>query len=385
MFRGRDGSVETPGRCATRGRRRGLIKRAAGLALSCTLLVAGGQGSAGHQIGHYPSYYPDEIRIDVVDPAAAARGLAEETLHAYVGASPRFVGSPPKHLKAAKSLGSFLVLSFDVASRRFASTEARCAAARGILAEVGSAKVAGFVFHPYPVTPYHTDYLHHLDLVEAATEAVGGSLPSVLELQAKDQLARLIARARAGVGDDVTLEAVPVESLLFAQMRADGSPGMPWAREGWFHAHQLLAPGLEAGEREAVDRHYEQLVRGRARSFAEHTDLERRLVASLVKPCRRLVAGYSVREEYANEKYPEGVENIAYDSLAGLNSPVFIRTVKLKDYPWNGKLHLGVPERSDAAWNPIAGFSDGMGRLVWSGLGHPAMIAFPFKDRKSVV
>ena len=34
-------------------------------------------------------------------------------------------------------------------------------------------RAAGFVFHPYPVTPYHADYLHHLDRVEAAKDAVG--------------------------------------------------------------------------------------------------------------------------------------------------------------------------------------------------------------------
>ena len=49
-------------------------------------VVACGQGGAGHSVGHYPSYYPDEIRIDAVDPAAAGKGLVDETLHAYVGA-----------------------------------------------------------------------------------------------------------------------------------------------------------------------------------------------------------------------------------------------------------------------------------------------------------
>ena len=175
------------------------------------------------------------------------------------------------------------------------------------------------------------------------------------------------------------LEAVPVEALIAgAGAQTDGWPGPPWVREGWFHAHRLLAPALDAGERETVDRAYEQLVRGEARSFAEHTDLERQLVGALTKPCRRLVVGYAVRDEYFEDKYPEGVENIAYDSLSGLNSAVFIRTVKLKDYPWNGKLHLGVRDRSEAAWNPVAGFTDAIGRLIWSAVGDPAMIPFPF-------
>ena len=96
MCRGRDEPAGTPGRYAGRdpsGRELG--KRVAGLALVGVLLVAGGQGGAGHQVGHYPSYYPDEIRIDVIDPAAAAKGLSDETLHAYVGASPDFAGPLP--------------------------------------------------------------------------------------------------------------------------------------------------------------------------------------------------------------------------------------------------------------------------------------------------
>ena len=121
-----------------------------------------------------------------------------------------------------------------------------------------------------------------------------------------------------------------------------------------------------------------QLVRGEARSFAEHTELERQLVTALTKPCARMVVGYAVKEEYFNEAYPEGVENIAYDALSGLNSAVFIRTVKLKDYPWNGKLRLGVRDRAEDAWNPVAGFTDATGRLIWSAIGDPAMIPFPF-------
>jgi hypothetical protein len=96
-----------------------------------------------------------------------------------------------------------------------------------------------------------------------------------------------------------------------------------------------------------------------------------------------MVAGYTVREEHFNEAYPSGAENIGYDAIQGLNTPIFVRTAKLKEYPWNGKLHLGVrdPYRGGApvsAWNPVAGFTDGMGRLMWSAIGDPAMIAFPF-------
>jgi hypothetical protein len=382
MGRARDGVPGSPGRgTADAARRRSLVRRIAGPTLACALLVAGGQGGAGHQVGHYPSYYPDEITIELVDPAAAAKRLGEETLHAYVGAAPRFSGPAPAHVKAARSLGSFLVLSFNAASSRYASAEARCAAARGLVADLSKETTADLVLHPYPVTPYHADYLHHLDLIEAARSTGGASSAKPLQVSGVGKLAEAIARTRPGGSAEATLETVSVEEVLAgagAQGEGEGWPGPPWGREGWFHAYRLLAPGLEAGEREAVDQSYEQLVRGRARSFAEHTDLERQLVSALIKPCRRVVIGYAVRTESYNDKYPEGVENIAYDALSGFNAPVFIRTIKLKDYPWNGKLHLGVPDRAEAAWNPVAGFTDATGRLIWAAVGDAAMIPFPF-------
>src|SRR5262245_43494081 len=202
MCGGGDGPAATGARGSSWGRRRGAIRGAAGVGLACALLLAGGQGGAGHQVGHYPSYYPDEIRIEAMSPADAAKGLADETVHAYVGATPSFAGPVPEHVKSARSLGSFLVLAFDGARQRFPSTDARCAAARGILGEIAKAKASGFVFHPYPVTPYHADYLHHLDLVEAATQAVsGGPAPAPpLQVAAKGKLAESLALTRAGSG-----------------------------------------------------------------------------------------------------------------------------------------------------------------------------------------
>ena len=360
---------------------RGPMQRLAGLILAAALLLAGGRSGAGHQIGHYPSFYPDEVSISTIDPAAAGKALAEETLHAYIGAPPTFAGAVPQHVKTVKSLGSILVLTLDAASPRLASADARCAVARGILAGLREAQSAGFIFHPYPVTPYHADYLHHLDRIEAAVTDLDGAVAAARpEVGAKGRLAETILQARwdrSVDGGDVALEAVPAEALASTELGFDGWSGPPWSREGWYQAYRLLAPGLDAAEREALDRHYLPLMLGQTRSFAEHTDLERRLVGTLVGSCRRMVAGYVQKQEAFDDRYPEGVENIGYDALGGLNAPIFIRTVKLKDYPWNGKLHLGVPNRAEAAWNPIAGFSDATGRLIWSAIGDPAMIAFP--------
>src|SRR3989441_12576634 len=40
---------------------------------------------AGHEIPFYPSFYPQEITLTVVAPAAAPRLLGKNALHAYVG------------------------------------------------------------------------------------------------------------------------------------------------------------------------------------------------------------------------------------------------------------------------------------------------------------
>ena len=54
--------------------------------------------------------------------------------------------------------------------------------------------------------------------------------------------------------------------------------------------------------------------------------------------------------------------------------------MKLKDFPWNGWLALGLGSRGDAAWNPIAGFTDPFGRLLWSAVGDPATLPSPYES-----
>jgi hypothetical protein len=374
-----------PGRVASRQLApRGIVRGTVGLIMVAGLVAGGGQGSAGHSVGHFPSYYPHEIRIETIDPAAAAKGLSEQTLHAYVGATPAFAGPVPKHVEPVQSLGSILVLSLQTASGRFPSADARCTAARGFMAALREEASGGFVFHPYPVTPYHADYLHHLDRVEAAIDAIGGaSAPARSEkIGAKGRVAETIVRAKwtlAAESSDIVLEEVPVDELLASTgVPFDGWSGPPWAKEGWFEAHRVLAPALDNATRETLDESYARLIRGETIDLAERADLERHLVTALTHGCARTVIGYTVKKEYVHTAYPAGIENVAYDSLSGLNSPIFLRTVKLKEYPWNGELHLGVRERSGGAWNPVAGFTDPMGRLIWSAIADPAMIQFPF-------
>ena len=57
--------------------------------------------------------------------------------------------------------------------RPFAKDEASACATAGAIVRDMAARAAdgGFVAHPYPVTPWHGDYLLHADLAEAARTA----------------------------------------------------------------------------------------------------------------------------------------------------------------------------------------------------------------------
>lgn len=344
--------------------------------------------SAGHEITFYPSYYPHEIRIDTLQPAAAATRLEDKTLHAYIGAISSNDESLPKHVKSVESLGSILVLGFNPGAPAFDSAKSRCSAAQEVL---GVLRKAGpsFVFHPYPVTPYHADYLHHLDRIEEAKAAIEVESPAApsLKVRAKGPHAEAVARALWGPASDeweVNLEEVRVHDLVAGTgVWVNGWLGPPWVKEGWFQAYRLLAPALvDAEDRRTAASIYDDLKQGAYLNLAEQADLERRLIATLTRGCSRVVVGYTVRREFYNGDSSAGIENIGYDSQTGLNSPVFVRTVKLKDYPWNGSLHLGMEGGMEgefgAAWNPVGGFTDEAGRLIWSIVGDPALMPLPY-------
>src|SRR5437879_13805826 len=88
---------------------------------------------AGHELPYYPSFYPHEIRIEVVPPGVAATRLQQGTLQAYVGATPHFSAPPPAHVSAVASLGTYLVVTFDGAAAQQCQPEQRCAAERDVV------------------------------------------------------------------------------------------------------------------------------------------------------------------------------------------------------------------------------------------------------------
>ncbi|HEY7202796.1 MAG TPA: hypothetical protein VIA61_00785 [Methylomirabilota bacterium] len=335
---------------------------------------------AGHELPFYPGYYPQEIRVETLTPAVAAAQLRNSTLHAFVGADPFAGGRLPSNVTGVESLQGYLVATPAAGP----SGDSRCVVAQRIAKRLGSSRV-GFVAHPYPVTPYHADYLQQFDLAQAAKKAVeavpAGSSP---RLSPRGVVAeRLLTQSKERAdskGIAVTVEEVEVRSLLAAQGIGVGDyPGPPWAKEGWFHAYLLLSPTVaDPAARQAADELYRRLTTGAYEGAAERADLERRLVSRLTAGCERAVLGYTVRREPFNSEFSQGVENIAWDSQAGFDSEIFVRTVKLKDFPWNGWLRVGIASRAAAAWNPVAGFSDPAGRLIWAAMGDPALLPAPY-------
>lgn len=359
--------------------------------LGGVLSVAAPQAAhAGHESPFYPSFYPQEIRIDTLDPVAAAAGWNKARVHVYVGGD-LFAGRPlPADAVSVQRLHSFLVLTFDSASGRNGSApddkRDRCAVASRIVGALAPG-IADFVLHPYPVTPYHADYLQHFDLAQRARArfAAGGGDKAAgrsLRIRAKGPLAQSLLPARwmaQGSEWDATLEEIDLEQLAAANGFAPGGwSAPPWVKQGWFQAYRLFAGRPQNGAaRKAADTVNRRLLNGEYREPAERINLERSLVSTLIAGCGRMVVGYRLKREHFNAEYSNGVENVAFDSHSGFESPLFARTVKLKDFMWNGWLRLGIATKPAAAWNPVGGFSDAFGRMLWLAVGDPALLPAP--------
>ena len=348
------------------------------------VLGCAGDAPAGHELPFYPGYYPQEIRVETVALGAAPRLLGKSAIHAYVGGDPLAAKPAAADLGSAESLSGYLVLSVNPASSALATREARCAGVERIAASLPAAGV--FVLHRYPVTPYDGDYLYHFDVIQSRAKAARpyGAADSIagVKIRAKGALAEKLLGGRAAAAGgawDAVLEEVSLDELVGAgRIALNGGFGAPWLKSGWFHAYLLHSAALADFERQAARALYDRLVAGGYGDLAEAANLGRALVGRLVAGCERAVVGYTLRRERYSAEFSEGVENVAWDSQSGLNSAAFIRTVKLKDFPWNGWLRLGIASKAAAAWNPVAGFSDPAGRLIWAALGDPAMLPAPF-------
>jgi hypothetical protein len=361
------------------------MKRLAVLLGFAAAAAAGTAAWSGHELPIYPSYYPQDIRIETVAADRAAGLLRESKIQAYVGGKPAFTGAPPESIGAVESLGTFVLVSINPQSALAQDEAAACAMAGTLLRKL-SEGAAGFVFHPYPVTPFHGDYLDHADLALAAKARwLGGgadpSAPAALKVRTRGALAQSLVPAawQDAAGFDATVEEVDAVSLMASSaLTTNAWLGPPWLRAGWFQADLLLHDAVDdPARRETIEADLGRLKAGSYADAVERINMERELTTLLAGGCRKVVAGYAVKREYFSAEYSDGIENVGFDAIDGLNSPIFLRTAKLKDFPWNGSLALGTPAQSNAAWNPIAGFNDAFGRLLWSGLSDPALIPSP--------
>lgn len=339
---------------------------------------------SGHELPVYPSYYPHEIEIATVTPDQVAGLLRDSKIQAYLGRRSIFAGAVPESIGAVESLGSFVIVRVNPTSPHGKDDASACATARTVARTV--AANGGVILHPYPVTPFHGDYLHHVDRIEDLATSWLGPEPAApaiedLKVRATGAAAKLIPRDDLATADlwDIEIEEVAASELVAATMtKINGWLGPPGLKAGWYQAYLLLSDAIDGKTREHVESELQRLQYGGSADAVERINLERDLVAELISGCRKVVIGYTVKHEYYNADFSAGVENIAYDAHQGFNSPIFIRTVKLKDFPWNGWLALGLDSPAQAAWNPIAGFTDPFGRLMWAALGDPAALPSPY-------
>jgi hypothetical protein len=351
---------------------------------SATIFVLGAAAivsvaRGGHELPIYPSFYPHEIEIRSLAPEEAIQPLRDGKIQAYVGRGLGFSATPPAGIRLVESLGSFIVVYTNRSSPRAQDDAAAC----GIVATVMRALLAqgDFVPHPYPVTPFHGDYLHHFDLAAAAAARLSALEGRVgdLKIVAQGRLAQRHPEwsAHRPDWDAIVMEVDVGELVASAMFSVNGWLAPPWVRTGWFHAERLLAD-FSSEPKQRIDS--ARLKFGDFTSPVERINLERDLVTLLTSGCRKIVAGYTVKREYVNVEFSAGIENIGYDSLTGLHSPIFIRTVKLKDFPWNGWLALGIDGKPAAAWNPIGGMTDPFGRLLGFTVGDPALLPSPYES-----
>jgi hypothetical protein len=341
----------------------------------------------GHELAVYPSYYPHEIAIETMPSERAADLLIANKIQAYLDPEPRFSRDVPASIRAVESLGNFVIVRINTDSPSAKEKASACAAVETIVHDM--AGKTGFVFHPYPVTPFHGDYLYYADLAEAA-KARFLRLPDEIStpprasprVKVSGTLRNLIRPEwiAQGLQWDAAIEEVSAADIVASSMTSvNGWLGPPWVKTGWFHAARILAGAIEDAEtKRRADTALERLEASKDRDAVERVNLQRELVTALTGNCRKVVAGYTVKRQVFNAEFTAGIENIGFDSIEGINSPMFLRTVKLKDFPWNGWLTLGINSSPDAAWNPIAGFTDPFGRLLWSAVGDPALLCAPY-------
>jgi len=357
------------------------VKKVAACAVLVVAAIVGTLARGGHEFPVYPGYYPHRIRIETIAPDRAPDLLKASKIQAYVGPNVNFGGSLPDSIGSVESLGSFVIIRVNPESPLAEDDASACTVTRSVVREL-AARPGTITIHPYPVTPLHGDYLSQVDLAETAkARLLNDGAARRVKVRASSLAKDLLPPNWLTQAADWQAEVDEVSAAALvasAKTQVNGWIGPPWVRTGWFQATQLLESSIDNPvDRDRVQANLRRLQTADYRSAVERINLERDLVSALTASCRALVAGYTLNREYVSIEYSAGIENIGFDSITGLNSSIFIRTAKLKDFPWNAVLSLGIETPPTAAWNPIAGFNDSLGSLMWSAVGDPAVLPAP--------
>jgi hypothetical protein len=355
-----------------------------GVLLSALTVIGAVEG--GHELPVYPSYYPHEIEIKTIAPDVAGSLLLQSKIHAYLGNELHLSSSTPNLIAAVESLNSLVTVRINPQSPYATEDATACAVARAIARKISSNN-PDVILHPYPITPLHGDYLHHVDLAEAAKRRLLSDTqvePTIQDLKVKaaDASAKRLLRAESAASEsdwDVEIKETSLPELIASATTViNGWLVPPAARSGWYQAYLVLHDSINVGARERIEADLQRIQSGAFDDPVERINLERAVVTALISDCRQVVVGSTLKREYFNTEFSAGIENIAFDSLTGVNAAIFIRTVKLKDFPWNGWLYLGIDAQPTSAWNPITGFSDRFGQLMWSAVADPALLPSPY-------
>jgi len=357
------------------------MKNLAAFLLLATVIVEVARG--GHELPIYPSFYPHEIEIKTLPSPQAADALRQGKIQAYIGGAPSFAGALPEQVRAVESLGAFVIVRINPVSPLSLDAASMCGAVKAVVREL-SQDQDGFTLHPYPVTPWHGDFLNHADLAAAAKarHELGDASLATWKVKASGRFARnRPAWSAAGADWDVEIVEIDAAELMAtAAFALNGWLTPPWLRTGWFHAERLLADAIsDSALAQTAASHSRRLKAGEFGGLAERINLERELVGALTAGCRKAIAGFTHKREYINVEFSAGIENVGFDAIEGLHSRIFIRTVKLKDFPWNGSLLLGTADQPNAAWNPIGGMTDPFGRLLGAAVTDPALLPSPYE------
>jgi hypothetical protein len=256
----------------------------------------------GHELPVYPSFYPHEIAIETLAPERAASALRDAKIQAYIGSGPRFAAALPEAITAVESLGAFVMVRVNPQSVLTKDEHSLCAAVRSAVRHVATGDV---VLHPYPVTPFHGDYLYHADLAEGAkARFAGADDPPLrdLKMHASGSVAQSHPDLATNAEDwDLDIFDVDAGDLVASSTRVmNGWIAPPWVKAGWFHAEHLLADAVsDPARKQRADADFQRLATGDFKDLTERVNLERDLVQSLTAGCRTMVAGYAVKHRPA--------------------------------------------------------------------------------------